>query len=51
MTHEALASLLKKSYKSEIVRDEVEAMWEVEVSEAFTGHCNFVRVSLIQFIR
>ena len=32
VTHEALASLLEKSYKSEVVRDEVEAMWETEES-------------------
>ena len=40
VTHEALASLLKTRYKSEAVRDEVEAMWEAEASLAFGDHCN-----------
>ena len=40
VTHEALASLLKTCYKSEAVRDEVEAMWEAEGSLAFGDHCN-----------
>ena len=38
VSHEALASLLKRWYKSEVVRDEVEAMWEAEVSVARIDH-------------
>ena len=44
VTHEALASLLKKWYKSEVVRDEVEAMWEAEVSVACI---EIIRVSAV----